>query len=89
MRFHFFNGTVIDSPQIFIDIFPQLRTLFGSNGFIICNMPFLVTWKDVILLFAWYKEERRARTLFDILKQKNIGTICFNPKIKNKSAIGK
>lgn len=84
-----FDGTIIDSPQIwiiFIDIMSQPWALFGYNYFSICNISLSVTWKDFILLLILHEEEGRALAVFIsmyIKANEIIEKICYDTKTRN------
>ena len=61
-----FNGKISDWLQIFIiliDILSQPWALLGSNDFIIANISFSVTWKDLILLPVLYEKDGKQLVL--------------------------
>ena len=61
-----FNGKISDWLQIFIiliDILSQPWALLGSNVFIIANISFSVTWKDLILLPVLYEKDGKQLVL--------------------------
>ena len=58
-----FNGKISERLQIFIiliGILSQPCALLGSNVFIIANISFSVTWKDLILLPVLYEKKVKS-----------------------------
>ena len=81
-----FNGKINDWLQIFIifiDILSQPWALLGSNVFIVANIPFSVTWNNLILLPVIYRKEVQQLVLFigvHIETKKFIKMFAFSQK---------
>ena len=60
-----FNGKISDWLQIFIILIDisQPWALLRSNVFIIANISFSVTWKDLILLPVLYEKDGKQLVL--------------------------
>ena len=77
-----FNGKISDWLQIFIiliDILSQPWALLESNVFIIANISFSVTWKDLILLPVLYEKDSKQLAL-------SIGVYIETKKLLKKFA---
>ena len=89
-----FNGKISDWLQIFIiliDILSQPWALLGSNIFIIANISFSVTWKDLILLRILYEKDGKHCIIYRCTYRgkKVIKNVCFFTKVWNHLIIDK